>query len=63
MAALRLLYRAARTGEDRAGHPLAPLSPPQTSFTPLSPLPPGPPAPLGFLRPLSTTAPRESYSE
>lgn len=62
MAALRLLYRAACAGEGRTGHPLTPLtpSPPHPS---LSPLLPGPPAPLGYLRPLSTTTPRECYSE
>uniref|UniRef100_A0A8B9YXK5 Aldehyde dehydrogenase domain-containing protein n=1 Tax=Buteo japonicus TaxID=224669 RepID=A0A8B9YXK5_9AVES len=64
MATLRLLYRAARTGEGCAGLPLTPFSLTQNPpLTLLSPLPTGPPAPLGYLRPLSTTGPRDSYSE
>lgn len=64
MATLRLLYRAARTGEGCAGPPLTTLSLTQNPpLTLLSPLPTGPPAPLGYLRPLSTTGPRDSYSE
>lgn len=65
MAALRLLHRAARTGESGRPAPptpkTAPFSrPPLTSL--LCPLP-GPPPPPCYLRPLSTTTPRDCYSE